>query len=271
MKVALVQMMVVADKEENLRHATELVKEAASGGTDFVVLPEIFCCEYRNSAFRKNCEPKGGLIYTSLQKMAKDNGVYLVGGTFPEQDGDKIYNTCYVFNRNGEEIGRHRKMHLFNIDIKGKQRFCESDTLTGGDEVTVIDTEFGKIGVEVCFDIRFPELTRLMAIKGAEVIFCPASFNMNTGPRHWEIMFRARAVENQLYMIGCAPAQNKDSSYLSFGHSLVVDAWSDTKAMAEFDECIVRYELDFSVNNDVREQIPQMSARRCDVYTLSEN
>ena len=139
-----------------------------------------------------------------------------------------IFITLPMFlTRNGHQIGKHRKMHLFDIDVKGGQYFKESDTLTPGDQVTVFDTEFGKMGLCICYDFRFPELARLMVDEGAQVIIVPAAFNMTTGPLHWELMFRQRAVDNQVYTIGAAPARDLNAGYHSWGHSIAVSPWGE--------------------------------------------
>ena len=148
MKVALIQMQNVQDKQTNLGKAEALIREAASGGADLCVLPEMFCCEYRNRAFVENQEPVGGPAWTMLSRAAAENGVWLIGGSIPEtaEDG-KIYNTSFVFNREGKQTGRCRKVHLFDIDVEGGQHFKDSATFTPGDEICVLDTEFGRHGL----------------------------------------------------------------------------------------------------------------------------
>ena len=149
MKVALIQLASTDDKEYNLAHARDMIAEAVKGGTDIVCLPEMFCCEYRNKSFIANQEPYGGPACRMLSEAARDNGVWLIGGSIPESDGGKLYNTSFVFNRQGELAARCRKSHLFDIAVKGGQHFKESDTFTPGDEVVTFDTEFGKT-VERC-------------------------------------------------------------------------------------------------------------------------
>ncbi len=268
MKIGLIQLMVSADKAVNLERAPRLIREAAQNGADVVVLPEMFCCEYRNRAFVENRESAGGPVWTALRNAAADNGVYLVGGSMPEAEGDLTYNTSFVFDRQGRQIARHRKMHLFDIDIPGRQTFKESKTFSAGKEMTLFDTEFGKMGLMICFDIRFPELARLMALEGARMIFCPAAFNMTTGPAHWELFFRAAAAQDQVFMAGCAPAQDAGGCYLSYGHSIVLSPWGDILAQAELEETIVYYQIDLSLVDSVRAQLPLLASRRADLYTL---
>lgn len=205
MKVALIQMQVASSPAENLQTARTHLKDAAAGGADIAVLPEMFCCPYETPNFPRFAQKEGGEIWQALSDMAKENGLYLVAGSVPEDDGGKTYNTSYVFDPEGKCIAKHRKVHLFDIDVKGGQRFMESETLTAGDSLTTFDTPWGKMGLCICYDIRFPEWMRLMALEGAKAVFIPAAFNMTTGPAHWELSFRARALDNQIYLFGWRP------------------------------------------------------------------
>lgn len=268
MRIALIQMKTCTDKKENIAHAERMVGAAAAGGADLVVLPEMFCCEYQNSAFLESREPAGGPILKALSRAAAQHAIWLVGGSIPEADGDHTYNTSFVFDRRGKQVIFHRKMHLFDIDVEGGQRFCESDTFSAGDDITVFETEFGKMGLCVCFDIRFPELCRLMALGGAHVLVCPASFNMTTGPAHWELMFRTRAVENQVFTAGCAAARDETGSYVSYGNSIIVSPWGDIIARAGAEETILYADLDQNLIGKVRSELPLLSARRTDIYQL---
>ena len=167
-------------------------------------------------------------------------------------------------------MARHRKMHLFDIDVKGGQSFKESDTFTAGDEVTVFDTPWGKIGLCICFDFRFPELSRLMVLKGAQVLVVPAAFNMTTGPAHWELLFRQRAVDGQCYTVGVAPARDEKGCYVSYGNSIVVSPWGEVLWRAGAEETFQVVELDMEQVQQVRQQLPLLSARREDVYEVRE-
>ncbi len=268
MKIALIQMNDRSDKSANLSHAEKLVSRAAAGGADLVMLPEMFCCEYNNKAFLENREPARGVIWQSLSSSAAENRVWLIGGSIPEADGERTYNTSFVFDRNGRQVTSHRKMHLFDIDVEGGQSFRESQTFTAGDQITLFDTEFGKMGLCVCFDIRFPELSRLMALDGGKVIFCPASFNMTTGPAHWELMFRARAVENQVFTAGCASARDVKGSYVSYANSIIISPWGEVLARAGAEEKTIILDLDLEQVAKIRRELPLLSARRTDVYSI---
>ena len=179
-----------------------------------------------------------------------------------------VTSRMYDINVYGEKTTN--KLHLFDIDIKGGQTFKESDTLTAGDSDTVFDTEFGKIGVMLCFDIRFPEMSRLMANDGAKVIFVPAAFNMTTGPAHWEISFRTRALDNQVYMVGCAPMRDASTGYTSWGHSIVTNPWGDVEGMLDEKEGILLKEIDLDYETQVREELPLLKSRRLDLYRVEK-
>ena len=266
-RIALIQMQVCRDVETNLNTAEQMIRTAAKQA-DIVVLPEMFCCLYTNSAFRAAKEPKGGRIWSALQKAAAENHIWLIGGSMPEEEDGRIYNTCFIFDREGRQIARHRKVHLFDIAIEGGQHFRESDTFTPGNSYTVFDTEFGKMGVEICFDIRFQELARITALAGAQVIFIPAAFNMTTGPAHWELHFRGRAVDNQVYMCGCAPARDENGPYVSYANSIIVSPWGEVTGRLDESAGILYQELDLAMVDRIRAQLPIMQNRRTDLYEV---
>jgi len=270
LKMALVQMKGAQSNDENLDIAIAKINEAAKKGADIVVLPEMFSCPYKASNFPIYGQQDGEKNWQKLSKTASDNKIYLVAGSMPEREGEKIFNTSYVFDRSGKQIAKHRKMHLFDCDIPGGANFHESDTLTAGDKVTVFKTEFGKIGLMICFDIRFPELTRLMIEKGAKLVIVPAAFNMTSGPNWWEIMFRTRATDNQIFMAGCSPARDEKASYIAWGHSIFVDPFG--KILAELDEKegILFREIDLAEVDDFRNQYKILKSRRLDLYELKE-
>lgn len=270
-KIAAIQMSTVADKMENVRTVKAYLEKIKDENPDFVILPEMFCCPYQTENFPIYAEKEGGPVWQQLSGYAKQYGIYLIGGSMPEKDAEgNVYNTSYIFDREGKQIGKHRKVHLFDIDVKGGQTFKESDTLTAGDSDTVFDTEFGKIGVMLCFDIRFPELSRMMVNDGARIVFVPAAFNMTTGPAHWELSFRTRALDNQIYMVGCAPARNVSAGYISWGHSIVTDPWGRVIDMLDEKKGILLAELDMDYEEQVREELPLLKSRRKDMYKLEK-
>lgn len=268
-KVAVCQMRVTESKEENLLRAREMIARAAASGARLVVLPEMFTCPYVAKLFPSYAEsyPQGPSLQM-LSQVAREEGVYLVGGSIPEKDGEKIYNSSFIFAPDGTLLGRHRKMHLFDVELASGLRVRESSTLAAGNKVTVVQWEFGYLGVAVCYDVRFPELMRLMVLKGAQVVAIPAAFNMTTGPAHWELVFRLRAVDNQAYFIGASPARDPGAPYVAYGHSLVVDPWGQVVARAAEGEEVLVAEVDLSRVEKIRQELPLLRHRREDIYRL---
>ena len=245
------------------------VARAAGDGVDLVALPEMFCCPYEAARFPELAEPEGGPTWLACSGLAARYGIWLSAGSVPELGADgKVYNTAYVFDRSGRQAAKHRKVHLFDIAVDGGQQFRESDTLSAGSAVTVFDTEFGRLGLCICYDIRFPELFRLMALEGAWAVLVPAAFNGTTGPAHWELTFRARALDNQMYCVGTAPALDVQSSYRSWGHSIVTDPWGAVVAQLRDTAGEQTVELDPDVPLQIRRQLPLLQHRRTDVYTV---
>ena len=273
-KTAILQTHVFLEKEKNLRQLEEILASGKTEGADLVTLPEMFACPYETKNFPLYAEAEGGPSWQTLSGLARKYGIILSAGSMPEAEEEpdtgvrRIYNTAYVFDRDGRQIGKHRKAHLFDIDVKGGQYFRESDTLFPGGWIGCFDTEFCRIGLCICYDFRFPETARLMARDGAKVILVPAAFNMTTGPAHWELMFRQRAVESQCYVIGTAPARDPESSYISWGHSIAVDPWGTILTQMEEKEGIRVVELDLEYVDQVRQELPLLAHRRTDLYEL---
>jgi predicted amidohydrolase len=267
--VAICQMKVVADKDKNLQKAGEMIQASADKGADLVVLPEIFNGPYDSRLFSSFAEPFPGKTTKFISNCALLNQVYIVGGSIAEKDeSGKIFNTCYSFNKTGVLTGKYRKNHLFDIDIPGKIKFQESASLTPGNSITVINFEGISVGIMICYDVRFPELARAIALEGAEIIIIPAAFNTTTGPVHWETTMRSRAIDNQLFVIAASPARNPEASYQAWGHSMVVNPWGTIISEADRDEEIIFAELDLSEVDKVREELPLLKHRRLDIYKL---
>lgn len=266
MKLAMVQMPVTDDKNNNLQTACQQIEFCAQQGADMIVLPEMFVCPYETTAFLKNGEPRNGGIAQTIAASARQNQVYVVAGSFPEKEDSRFYNTSLVFNPKGEEIAYHRKLHLFDVSIKGGQHFCESDTFTAGDHITVFDTPYGRIGLMICFDLRFGELSRAMALDGAKLLIAPAAFNMTTGPMHWDLLLRARAVDNGVWVAGVSPARNETAPYVAYAHSAVASPWGNIVCrLSSCAECGF-VDLNLDLCEDVQRQLPVLHARRCDLY-----
>jgi predicted amidohydrolase len=269
-KIGICQLKVVQEKGENLQKAREMIILAARQGAQVVILPEMFNCPYQTHLFPEYAEsfPDGPSI-KMLAEAARMQKVYVVGGSFPERAGDCVYNTSFTFGPDGKLLGRHRKIHLFDVDLPGGIKVRESATLSAGNQVTILQTEFCPLGVAICYDIRFPELFRLMALAGSRLIIVPAAFNLTTGPAHWEITFRVRAVDNQVYVAGASPARDYSAGYITYGHSLVVDPWGEIVAQASEEEKIIYAEIDLNKIKKVRNELPLLKHRCTDLEQLT--
>ncbi|XP_069802272.1 omega-amidase NIT2 [Dendropsophus ebraccatus] len=269
-KLALVQLLVSPVKSDNLKKASELIKQAAQQGAQIVALPECFNSPYGTKFFPEYAEKIPGQSTQMLSEVAKECGIYLIGGSIPEEDSGKLYNTCTVFGPDGTLLIKHRKIHLFNIDVPGKIRFQESETLSPGDSLSVFDTPFCKIGVGICYDIRFAELAQIYTKKGCQLLVYPGAFNMTTGPAHWELLQRARALDNQVYVATASPARDDKASYVAWGHSTVVSPWGELVAKAGSEETIISADIDLQYVAEIRQQIPIHTQRRHDLYSVEE-
>ncbi len=265
LKIAAIQLKVTDNKESNLQNARQCVCKAAKKA-DIIILPEMFNCPYSIESFHNFAEEYPGKTTTMLSKTAKKLKKYIIGGSIPEMKDGSIFNTCFAFNREGKLIAKHRKIHLFDVDVKDGITFKESDILSPGDKITIIETEFSKIGVCICYDMRFPELIRKMVQKGAKAVIVPAAFNMTTGPAHWHIVTRARALDNQIYVVAVSPARNLDASYTAYGHSLVVDPWGKVIEEASTDQGIIYATIDLDYVDQIRQQLPLLKHMRTEIY-----
>uniref|UniRef100_A0A8B9R994 omega-amidase n=1 Tax=Astyanax mexicanus TaxID=7994 RepID=A0A8B9R994_ASTMX len=262
-------LAVTKVKSDNLQRACSLVKEAAGQGAKVVVLPECFNSPYGTGFFAEYAEKIPGESTQALSEAAKESGVFLVGGSIPEEDGEKLFNTCSVFGPDGKILVKHRKIHLFDIDVPGKIRFQESETLSPGCSLSMFETPFCKVGVGICYDMRFAELAQIYARKGCQLLVYPGAFNMTTGPAHWELLQRARAVDNQVYVATASPARDETASYVAWGHSTVVNPWGEVITKAGSEESVVYADIDLQYLSDVRQQIPITTQRRNDIYSVS--
>ena len=264
--IALCQIRVLENKDKNLSKSEKLISHAAARGVDFIILPEMFNCPYDKKYFQSFAEEYPGETTGLLSKLARKHSVYIIGGSIPEKETNKIYNTCFVFDPEGKLVARYRKIHLFDVNITGGIYFRESDIFSPGNKITVFDTEFCRIGIAVCYDMRFPELLRKMTLQGSEIIIVPAAFNMTTGPAHWHITARARALDNQVYFIAVSPARNEKASYVAFGHSLAVNPWGEIIVEAGTGEEVIIAEIDLDYITRIRTELPLLEHRRAEIY-----
>lgn len=276
-KVALIQLNGSSpNKLDNLNRVAKFIEMAMQKQPDtkIVVLPECFNSPYSVTKFREYAEVIDNKAKSQsidfLSKIALKYGITLVGGSIPEIDPqtNKIYNTSPIFNSKGDIIDIHRKVHLFDVDIPNGITFKESETLSPGNKLTTVNTPYGNVGVGICYDMRFPELTTISARKpnNAFAMVFPSAFNTVTGPMHWHLLARSRAVDNQIYTILCSPARNLESSYHAYGHSLVCNPKGEIIAEAGEGEEIIYAELDPEDIANFRQAIPFSSQRRFDLY-----
>ena len=296
--VALVQLLAGEDAAANRRHAEAMLERALQPpvGTPrphLLMLPEIWNAPYAAARFEAYAEPvpaPGSLLLDGpsaslavLARLAVRHGVSLIAGSIPERAGDgRLYNTATVIDPEGRLRAKHRKLHLFDVDVPGGIRFFESESLTGGDRLTVLSGEGDplatgladppNLGLLICYDIRFPELALLMQQQlGCTLLACPAAFNTTTGPRHWHLVMRARAVDTQCFLLACSSARPESGDgYPSYGHSLVVDPWGEVLAEAGTGEQVLHAELDLNQVALARRAIPTGGQRRHDLYRLNE-
>ncbi|TIB64181.1 hypothetical protein E3P77_03219 [Wallemia ichthyophaga] len=263
-KLSLIQLgATTADKTSNLNRARNQILEASKDNkSDVVVLPECFNSPYGVKYFEKYAEPipqpghahaRGELSESikMLSEAAKDAKVFLIGGSIPEREEStgRIFNTLTVYDDHGNLVGKHRKLHLFDINIPGKVSFKESETLTAGSDITIVDSPFGKIGLGICYDVRFPEMAMIAARKGCVAMIYPGAFNTTTGPLHWELLQRARAVDNQFYVAMCSPARDETAEYHAWGHSTVVNPSGQVIAKTDENESIVYADIGWCCYN----------------------
>jgi omega-amidase len=266
-KIALCQTKVFINKDKNIENAVMKIREAASKGAKIISLPEMFNCPYSGENFLTYGEDEtDSNTLKALMKVCKDEKIYLIAGTIPELYMGKVYNTSYIIGPRGEILSKYRKIHLFDVDIEGGTKFCESKYISKGSNITVLETEYCKIGVCICYDIRFPELIGRMALMDVKLIFAPAAFSSSTGPDHWELLLKARALDNQLYMAGISPSRDCEGSYKPYANSLVVSPWGDIIVKAGEAEEIIYADIDLTYINKVRGELPVLKHRRPEIY-----
>jgi omega-amidase len=283
LRVALCQFHVTEDKETNLKTCAHYLDQAAAAKANLVVLPEIWNSPYATAAFAEYAEVLPDVAATScpesvsaemVRSKAVQHKLWIVGGSIPERDNGKLYNTCLVYSPTGTVVAKHRKVHLFDIDVPGGITFFESDTLSPGSTVSSFETPWCSIGVGICYDIRFPEYAMLLA-RNCKVLIFPGAFNLTTGPAHWELLQRGRAVDNQCYVLTASPARSaapekpgKYPHYTAWGHSTAVAPFGDIVATTDETAGIVIADLDLTKVDEMRRSIPVRLQKRADLYKL---
>ena len=266
-KVAAIQMASGPNTGANLLEAERLIAEAAGSGAQLVVLPENFAFMGKRDRdlLTLREEPGQGPLQDFLRQIAKRYGVWVVGGTIPlnAEDAAKLRAVCLIYDDQGRQVARYDKIHLFDVHlVQVDERYTESDTIEAGDRVLVVDTPFGRMGVAVCYDLRFPEQFRNMLDQGVEFLVVPSAFTAVTGKAHWEILVRARAIENLCYVVAAAQGGYHVSGRETYGHSMIVDPWGSVLAEASRGSAVVCEEIKRQCLDTIRRTFPSIYHRR---------
>jgi predicted amidohydrolase len=272
MRAAAVQINSTDEYDRNLEVAERLVREAAAEGAELVVLPEKWTVLGPPEAIRSNAEPLDGPALTAAAGWARELGIYLVAGSVPEvvPDWDKLANTSVMYGPDGERRAIYRKIHMFDVEV-GDVVYRESEVERAGEEIVLGEAGGAVVGLTICYDLRFPELYRILALRGARVITVPSAFTERTGRDHWEILIRARAIEDQIFMVAAGQIGFAPPHYRSYGRSMIVDPWGVVLAQAADTECFISADLDFTIQNEMRDSLPSLRHRRPAAYRWPEN
>jgi predicted amidohydrolase len=266
MRVALCQMNSGDDVEANRAQAGQLLERSADGGADLAALPEVWPFMGPARRHREVADRVPGPTSDWLSEIARRRSMWILGGSVLEAGGDgRVFNTSLLFDRSGELVARYRKIHLFDVDLPGQPPIRESFTYAPGEEVVTAETEFGRAGLSVCYDVRFPELYRALVSRGAEILFVPSAFTFDTGTDHWDVLIRARAIESQAFVL--APAQwgtwgPPEQNRRCFGNSLAVDPWGRVLARTPDGVGVTFADLDLEEVRRVRQRLPALRNRR---------
>lgn len=267
--VAVVQMDSQADKQANMNCACEFIDEAVNMGASLVSFPELM--NYIGDKIIEGDIPETIPGYTTniLIEKAKKYNIYIHCGSIYEliNQNNRYFNTTIMINPKGEIIAKYRKIHMFDVTLPDGTVCHESSTCYAGDQIVTVDSEIGKLGFSICYDIRFPELFRIMALDGAQIIFTPSNFTMQTGKDHWESILRTRAIDNGVYIIAAGQI-GKKINYTAYGNSMVVDPWGTVIARAKNNPGVTIAEIDLGYIDEVRAKISSLKNRRTDIYTL---
>jgi len=268
LRVACVQLHSTGVKADNLEKAERLVARAAATGADVVLLPEKWNALGSADVFRAAAEPlEGGETVEAMRSWARQHGITLVGGSITEarEGHEKLSNTCVVLDTDGEVAAVYRKIHMFDVEVGGHV-YRESEAEEPGDEIVVCEAEGWSVGLTVCYDLRFPELFRILALGGAELVTVPAAFTLYTGKDHWELLLRARAVENQCYVAAANEWGSHGEGKASYGRSMIVDPWGVVLAVAPDEDTVVSAEIDRAHMGRIRKSLPALANRQPAAY-----
>jgi predicted amidohydrolase len=264
---AAIQMSSTLDKDENLETAERLIRASVSSGAGLVALPELWSCHGLEEVYRENAEPIPGPTTEFLGGLARKLGIYLLGGSILEGDASsgKLHNTSTFFGPDGEMSAVYRKIHLFDVKAPDRE-YLESETIAPGTEIVTAKAGAATLGLSVCYDVRFPELYRSLTLRGAEILAVPAAFTLQTGKDHWELLLRARAMENQAYVVAPAQWGRKADGRWTYGRSVIVDPWGTVLSQCPDCDGYALATLDLDYLDRFREEFPALNSRRPEVY-----
>ena len=267
MRVAVCQMNAGGgDVPRNVATAVRLLDEAGAGGADLASLPELWPAYGSPAAMHGSAAPIPGPLTDAVAEVARTRSMWVVGGSVPEAADDHVFNTCCLFDREGEIVARYRKIHLFDVDLPGLPPHRESAVFSAGEELVTRDTDLGRIGLSICYDVRFPELYRGLMTLGAEIVCVPSAFTEVTGRAHWEVLLRARAIEDQSFVVAAAQWGSwgrPEDGRRTYGNSIVVDPWGEVLVHAPDEGDGVWFaDLDMAVLQRVRKTLPALQHRR---------
>ncbi|MEE8190397.1 MAG: carbon-nitrogen hydrolase family protein [Candidatus Scalindua sediminis] len=264
---AAIQLCANEDKNRNLKLASQFIDTAVENGADVVVLPEMFNCCGHTEVMVRNAEEIPGHTTNTMSDKARQYGIYIVCGSIFEKAGkNKVYNTSVIIGRDGKILAKYSKIHLFDIDIQDNIRYKESEHVIAGNKIVTVNMGGVKAGLSICYDLRFCELFRSLALKGAKVIFIPSAFTQTTGEYHWEPLIKARAIENQVFVVAANQIGTSPNNITCYGKSMVVDPWGRVLAKAKDNENVITAEIDLDLLNEVRTEVPLFEQRRTDLY-----
>jgi deaminated glutathione amidase len=272
LRAAAIQLNADNDKDRNLERADHLVAAAAGEGAELVALPEKWNLLGRGEEIVAGAEQlEDGRSFDAARGWARRHGIHLLAGSVSERvsGSDRPFNTSVLFDPDGETIAIYRKIHMFDVDVGGVA-YRESEYEQEGEEIVTGEAAGVVIGLSVCYDLRFPELYRILALRGARVLTVPAAFTHTTGQAHWELLVRARAIENQAYVVAPNQCGEAPPHYHSYGHSLIVDPWGEVLARAGEEEGVIIAELDLEHQEEVRQSLPSLANRRPRAYRWPE-
>ncbi len=266
MNVTVIQNKVYKDVEDTKKHIEELLSEIDLTKTDLLMFPEMFLCPYDNESFEDYKVKEKDKIFDWLKDLAKSNNIYLIAGSMPVKDKRHIYNRSYIFDEYGRELTHYDKTHLFKVTYPDGTSYDESEVLSAGSRFAMFDTSYGRAGILICFDIRFPEAVSYLASHDVKALFVPAQFNTFTGPLHWKVTMRARAIDHQMYVIAASTARDSYGNYEPYGHSMAVDPYGEV--LVELGEAASYFtvKLDWEKTKEVRNAIPILKNRRPELY-----